>query len=708
MKLLPRSITMLHHGARYLFVAALTFGFVQFGTAVHAEVQTDEEKYYLETEKPSPLLESTDEDESVSVELPLAESKVETHIIHKTSAGYRFFSFDGYGGRAARYEDLHSGPVLGAQYSLLGKDHKFLLDGSFLSDNDYNGDLAYDYMGLYRMHFRTESLYHNLDNLSVAFEPFVLGASNYGALPLDVGSKYGIRVEQDLVSARIKSGSYPIHFNLQYWRMQKDGVSQLRFADHAFRNDPNTLYSRARSINWETHEGKIGFDAHLGPMDVIYDFTARQFTNHGSTPVNGYVARNHADLVYQRGAGSYEHNEVPDSKFFAHTIKLHTEQTGGIVGAAAYTISKRTNLSSLNQVRGANGLSDTLQTAAGDFVYTPCKEFSLAVRLRHQEIDRDTATLTVPSFTPSAITANQGLDIQKDVISTVLSIRPVDAFTIKGEYRGEFIHRDNTEAWNPNGDNVSGVTLPEHSERHRGVITLLTRFYKGLRLKARYSYTTVSQPEYGASYDSRHDGQLLATYSLKDRIGVTANYQISRETNDSKSVAAIHDLGFVDIGRNKKSASATASVWGNILDGRLSLTGTAGLIRSTADQQSLFSAVVGPSTAVASNYTSQSLLYGITIALRPMDKLSTSLALQQVRSYSEFDPTVTAGVNTDGIKSFSSLKTVENAVSFSNEYQLMKLISCGLGYAFKEYKDERNSQFDGSVHSVIASITAKW
>jgi hypothetical protein len=111
---------------------------------------------------------------------------------------------------------------------------------------------------------------------------------------------------------------------------------------------------------------------------------------------------------------------------------------------------------------------------------------------------------------------------------------------------------------------------------------------------------------------------------------------------------------------------------------------------------------------VASNYTSQSLLYGITIALRPVNKLSSALSLQQIRSYAEFDPTAAAGVRTDGIKSFSALKTIENAVSFNNEYQLMKLISCGLAYTFKEYKDERDSLFDGSVHSVIASLTAKW
>lgn len=688
---------MLRQGAGFLFILALASGIVSTGSEVSAvELQQDDESSLSGSGGESPLLNSPEEEETVSVELPLSESKVETHIIRKASAGYRFFSYDGYGGRAARYEDLHSGPVLSGQYTLLGKDHKFLLDGTFLSDNDYTGDLAYDYMGLYRLHFRTDSMYHNLDNLSVNFPAFVLGGRSYSAVPSDISSTYGIRTEQDLASMRIKAGNYPIHLNMQYWRMLKNGASQLRFSDHAF-GTPGVIYSKNRYINYETHEGKIGFDAHLGQFDIIYDFTARQFQNHNTPPFDTYASR---------GGGSYEHNEVPDSKFFSHTVKVHTEQTGGIVGAASYSISKRTNLSSLNQVSGVNGLSDTIQTAAGDLVYTPCKEFSLAVRFRHQEIDRDTATLSVPSFTSTTVVANQGLDRQKDVVATVLSIRPIDAVTIKGEYRGEFIHRENTDSWSPAGIAVAGVSIPEHSDRHRGVVTVLTRLFKGLRLKARYSYTTVSQPEYGMSFDSRHEGQLLATYSLKDRFGVTANYQVSREENNSKAVAT-STSELMEIGRKRKNVSATGSVWGTLLDGKLSVTGTAGLIRATSDQSALFS-VMTMNSVTATNYTSQSLLYGVTVSLRPVDRLSTSASLQQIRSYAEFDPTATSGVTTYGIKEYSSLKTVENAISLNNEYQLLKNVSCGLMYVFKEYKNDRDSQYDGSVHSVTASLTAKW
>jgi hypothetical protein len=115
-------------------------------------------------------------------------------------------------------------------------------------------------------------------------------------------------------------------------------------------------------------------------------------------------------------------------------------------------------------------------------------------------------------------------------------------------------------------------------------------------------------------------------------------------------------------------------------------------------------------SSTATNYTSQAFLYGVTLALRPVDKFSTALSFQQIRSFAEFDPVYRSyGFDdTVGVKELSWLKTVENTVSFSGNYQLHKNISCGVNYNFREFTDERNNQYNGSVHSAIASMTAKW
>ncbi|MBT0664331.1 hypothetical protein KI809_08455 [Geobacter pelophilus] len=664
-------------------------------------------------EQPLPVsLEATETTAMEEIELPVSETKVETHKSLMASAGYRFMSFDGYGGRAAEYESLHSGPTFSLLNSILGRDHKFIVDGEFLSDNDYYANLAYDYMGAYRIQLRSDSLYHNLDR-------FVLTVPAFYTVAQQDSGRLGIRVEQDLASLRARMGTYPIHLNLQYWRIIKEGDTQLRFADLAFFpvGASNTLTATRRRIDQETHEGKLGFDAHIGPIDLIYDFTVRQFSDHGGTPVATFVARQDVlqPSYYQRAAGSYQHDEVPSSRYLAHSVKIHTEQTGGLVAAAAYTIAQRQNRSSLSQLSGVNGLTDTLQTAAGDLVYTPYKELSLALRFRHQEIDRETAVISASGFTTpnpgNNIVANTGIGTQKNVISAILSFRPVTDLTIKGEYRGEYSHRDGTDSWEPVGK-LSGISLPSNSARHKGTLTVLSKPFKNLRLKARYSFTSVNQPEYGISFGERHDGQVIAIYSLKDRYGFSTNYQISHDTNDSSAIRRLDlqtpNFDPVPVYREKRQISATASAWGNLFDGRLSLTGTAGLLRSTADQETLFASTSNLNTATASNYTAQSLLYGITIALRPMEKLGTALAFQQVRSNAEFDPTSTQNVDASGVKAISALKSVEDSVSFKVDYQLYKNIACGVDYRYRTYHDDYNSLYDGSVHSVTTSLTAKW
>jgi hypothetical protein len=694
-----------NHAFTALFVLALLAAIPRQSAAVGGEVpagnvSVQESEAYSETTASEIL-------DSVQAEMPLAELKVETHTNSAVSAGYRTLSYDRYAGRAAEYTDLHSSPTFGAMYSILGKDHKFAVEGSYITDRDYHGDLTYDYMGAYRLHLRTESLYHNLDHQQLAAPTSILLSDS------DPAARYGIRVEQDLAAMRIRLGNNPMHLNLGYWRMYKKGTSQQIFADQAFPppNAPNSIYSKSRPVDSQTHEGKLGFDAHFGPLDLIYDFTIRQFNDHAGISRNDFTGRIITPPPpnwFNRPQGNYEHNEALESRYLSHTVKLHTEQTGGIVAAASYSYGQRKNLSSLSDVSGVNGLSTTLQNAAGDFVYTPCKEFSLAVRFRHQEIDRDTASNLVYSpATPSLIPTLPAIDTTKDIVSTTLSIRPTDILTVKGEYRGEFTHRENIDQWN----RPDSMAIPENTATHRGILTLLSRPLKGLRIKARYSYTTTDNPAYGTSADERHEGQLLAVYTVKDRWGITANYQNSYEENNSSEITTTSIPS--PLPRERRAMNATATVWGSIMQ-QLTLSGSAGLLRTKTDQDVLFAATQAGSVA-ASNYTSQAVLYSINAAYRATEKLGLNLMFQQVRSNAEFDPaflqfTVTNpdDNSTYGVKSISWLKTVENSVNFSADYALARNISCGVAYSYRSYNDDRNSAYDGSLHSVTGTLTAKW
>ncbi len=660
------------------------------------------------------------------------ETPVETHNLARVFAGYRFVGTDASGGRAAEYDYLHSSAVGGLTVNSLGKDLKLAVEGGYLNDKDYHGDLLTDYRGEYRLHLRTESLFHNLDHEQLG-PSTILGGPGVGATSfifnandLDPTGRYGIKVEQDLAQFRYKIHDYPIHINVGYWRMVKDGASQLRFADVAFETpDPNTVKAQSRRIDRETQEGNAGLDAHLGPLDLIYTFQVRQFRDNAGIPRDIFVFPRIFGGVTPVGTSQLqEHNEDPDSRFYSHTVKLHTSLTGGVVGAASYTYGRRENLSSLTGVSGANQTTNTLQNAAGDFSFTPCKWFSASLNYRRQEVSRDTPTTLVSSYAVSPnVAVRPAVDTQKDLALATLSLRLLnDHLTVKGEYKGEFQHRDNTQSWLFAGDS----NMPEHSALHRGTLTLISRPTRRLRLKALYGYSVIDHPSYGNAFAEKHEGQLLATYALAKRAGLTASYRVTRESNDQISRPGLTTFPAFPLpptalvvdgnpprqfAREKRTSNTSVSLWVAPVE-RLTISGSYGLLWNKVEQGVLFSSLVSGSDAAAS-YSSRAQLYAINAVYQLNDRLDLSLALQQVRSLSRFDPafkavTIIPGWDTSGVKVISEARTVESSLSARGDYRLSKNSSCTVDYSYRDYDNENAAFFNGTVQTVMAYLTVKW
>ena len=131
------------------------------------------------------------------------------------------------------------------------------------------------------------------------------------------------------------------------------------------------------------------------------------------------------------------------------------------------------------------------------------------------------------------------------------------------------------------------------------------------------------------------------------------------------------------------------------------------------DQAVLFTTVFDGSEAAA-KFTSRSHVYGVNASYAIDEKCDLSLMLQQVRSNSAFDPapvtfTVIPG-STAGIRQISEQKTVISTLSALGEYRFNRVVSTSLEYTVREY-DEKNpaySTYNGTVHSIVAGLAAKW
>jgi hypothetical protein len=713
----------MHKIALLLFIVAMPLAlFLDAGPVDAAGPEADEASQAASSEGVAVAEEEGDTGEN-------GQTPVETHTVMGGFSGYRFLSVRSFGGRAAEYDYLHSGVTAGAHLNSLGPKLKYGVEGTYLNDEDYHGDLLFDYKGYYRLHLRAESLFHNLEHERLFAPDFSSGdafgnQANYVRSEPSPTGGYGVRVKQELADLRLKPGDYPIHLNLGYWRLVREGKSQFRFSDHAFEGPPlttpptiysNTIYSRTREVDRLTQEGNIGLDTHIGPMDLIYTFQIRQFEELKDIPRNNYIGRVDVANTLVRSAGLQQHNENPDSRFMAHTVKLHTSLSGGITGAVSYSYGKRDNRSGLTDIKGADQVSATLQNIAGDFTYTPCRQFSAAIKYRRQEVDTDTPGFLVSAFAaPSAIVpVRPALDSRKETITVSLSLRPLTLLTIKGEYTGEFLHRDNLN----NGPSELSWELPENSAIHRGSLTFLSRPIKGVRLKALYSYATEDHPSYGSSPAEKHEGQLLATYTGGARWGATASYRAFRESNDEIMRETINfplsPLTFTPfptpLSRDRKGNNATLTLWATPIE-RLTLTGSYGLLRTSTDQQALLSSIT-PGVLNNTDFTSQAQIYGLNAAYNINERLDISLALQQIRSFAEFAPApdvIPAVGNTFGVMDISRLKTVESALSARAEYHINRNVRCLLDYTYRDYDEKTSSLFDGTVQTVMVYISAKW
>jgi hypothetical protein len=634
--------------------------------------------------------------------------------------GYNFVTSDGYGGRAYEYGFLRSSRSGGLFYRSLTKDSNFDLEGNFLNRHDYHGDLLLDYQGDYRAHLRTESLFHNLDR-EILFAPsFGAGRTDaptladYSAVQ-DTPQAYGVSVSQDNADFRYRLHNYPLHVNLGYWRLVREGNIQQRFSDASFEGTPDTIYAVRRHVDQLTQEGRVGIDAHLGFIDLIYDLRVRVFRDQEPVPFAGYVSRNDIHGTPERVGGFHQHNENPDASLISNTVKLHSALSGGLVAAGSYSIEQRENHSRLSDTRGGKGITATLHNAAGDLVYTPGKEYSFSVKYRRQELDYDRPGLVVSNnFVNPLQIVKPAMNLAKDIVTATASYHPRHDLSVVGEYKGEFLKRDNVSdlptplSW----------ALPESTETHTGTLASYWRPAKGLRVSANYLYSTTDHPSYGASYQQKHEGRVLATYSRNGSWGTTANFIVRREWNNEVEHFLVNypldPLGYTPYpltAREKESRNANLSFWFVPVE-RLTLGANYAYVQSQVDQSVLFTGVVVGSEA-PSRYFNRSQVYGVNAAYALDENTDLSLMLQQVRTSSVFDPELknfSATSDTLGVRDITRVNTVISEASARGEYRFTRALSSSLEYAVRDY-NERNifyRAYNGTVHTIFATVAGKW
>lgn len=677
---------------------------------------------------------------------------VASDTLLRTELGYRYSSAGQYGGRAAPYSLQKPGASFDLVLRRMRDQRHLLLDLDYLNPDDYYGDLRLDEQGLVRIEAVAEGLYHNLAHFPFAaparppaYDPSLAPGQhtpeNASVLFTDAapGASYYRRVEGQSVSFRGKLRGLPAHLNLSYWRLNRHGREQLRFLDEGAGSGPPGsasaciqchLRSRSRAVEGVTEEVRAGFDAHLGPLDLIFSQLLRQFHERQGIPRDDFGQCSTAAGPPQRLAGSWQHDEHPDAQLLSSTLQVHTSLSGGLVGAASVTAGSRENRSRLSDVRPVAAKS-RFTKSAGDLSYTPTPHWTLVFQYRLLDMNSDNpSSMESDSQGGGAFAVRPAMDLTRATYKARISWRPWRGTTLQGLFDRREIHRSHTLAAAPPGADPDLLwDLPRQETIDRYRLSLLARpFGDGrLRLRAWGQILQTADPAYGTSSSLGQEGFTSLSWTPGARFGLTVSLSAKRGDNADHQLSLDTDtngtLG-IALRRQQQRDNLSGTLWARPLRG-VSCSLTCGYLRTRVVQDLVFGnvtsadplfdyAIVDRHVAYSQQVQSASLL--LTWQLSSQLRLRSEGRL--VRSLASFSPdfaprsldfgTFTATVDPSGLGTLSRLDTRQSGLSAGIDWRADRHWSCSASYTWDRYDDRQNGYLNGRAQTVSLSVARTW
>lgn len=632
----------------------------------------------------------------------------------EASAGYRWVGTDNNPNRAAEYSYLKDSPTFTFGFSQLASAHKFSLTGNYLNYNDYSFEGGFD-KTLYRLHVRSERMYHNLDHIPETREDSLTFPTHAEFEDLNPDDDYGRRISIDEIKVRGKLPDYPAHINLSYWRMEKKGDAQLRFVDEHCASACH-MQSRTRQIDRVTEEVTAGIDAHLGPVDIAFLQTLREFRDKAADPNDPFNSH-----VLGREANSYSHDTAPDSRLLESSFTINLPPSGGFVTAASYTIGKRENESSLVGVSPTDPETD-YQKLAADVTYTPGEHWTVNFRYRMLALDSDGPLIqnadNVPVRFGGNLPVRQSIDIDRNNYAASINYRPSRRLTFKGEFEREDIDRNHTGIADFNS--FAGVAdpywvVPSNETIDRFRLSFYSRHLdkSAFKLNGWYQHKNVDNPAYGTTLSASDEFFLSASYKPSATWGATGSIDILSGKNDDRTAIQFNSLGDqvpYDLDREEDSEKLALGLWftpGSIFSADLSY----GLLHSNIDQDILFGSTPFSYSILDDNADFEQRVHTFStgVNLRFHETVNCRLEGYHIRSSSEFTPRFDAVLpyapdGPAGIKEISEVDIRQNGIKTRVRWQFTKRLTASFEYTFDDYDDRNANAFDGTAQSFIASL----
>jgi len=655
--------------------------------------------------------------------------------------GYRAYSTHDNAGRAVEYGYHHSSPYGEIEATGGGETNHIIFEGVYENENDYYGDLHLDSGGTLLLDLRTERFFHNLDHIPYnsvpearpdAYverpdpTPDLLRASYDDQDPAD---EYGLRINIDEARFRGKIKTYPAHLNLGYWRMERKGAKQLRFVDDRCAASCH-FQSKTRDIDRVTEEFAAGVDAHVGFFDVVVEQVYRVFRDNEEIPRDDFKFFTAGALTER------EHSEDPDSKYAATTLKAHTSLSGGVVGAASVTVGERENRSDLTSVSPIKAETDFYK-AAGDLTLLPSKHWTVNFRYRLLDMDTSNSKELSGDLYYSPLLVRESIDLTRGEYAASVSYRPKSTLTLKADYQRQEIHRGDTGGpeeyhsnFNPNPpggppsyDLVWELPEDEVIDRYRLGFLARPLGNRYLKVNGWYQYQHSDDPAYGTSFKDGHEAFLNTTYShSSNRWGLSGTLKAKDESNNKFEIVQFDGTGAevsYELDRELQQQNVTVGLWFIPVDG-VNAGLNYGYMRSRILQDLFFGNDPDDYNLVDKDVEYSQAVQTISahINWQMTESLECRLEGIHVKSFGEYkpyfvddfptNPYTGPDISSFGLRELTQVDLRQNGFKFSLNGDVARNLGWSAGYTYDDYDDKNSNVFDGSVQTVLASLSLSW
>ncbi|MBU0968493.1 MAG: hypothetical protein KKA54_19175 [Proteobacteria bacterium] len=598
--------------------------------------------------------------------------------------GYRWVSDDD-SLKAAEYIYPHSSVTFGLDLLSCPLPYRYHMNAEFLSNYDFYTDAGFAYKDLVLFRDILVGVHHNLEhfNYQYAGEPPDLVYTDRNP-----GDDYYVDFVSNLLSLRLKAPDFPFHTFLNHRHIEREGRDQQRFLLGDF-NDTHKI-SEARDVDWSSNALKLGTNSHLGPVEVEYAFDQAKFNPDGSEILyDPYPASGdrHADI--------YPHNVVPETESSAHSMKMHSSYTGGIVTAAT--------VSNLYQKNNYSRIESTTWKGAFDFSWIPDPLVGLFFKYRHTDVDMDTPdTVTLTGLSNSLnYPVRQGVSYDKDVFSLSSRYRPGNLLSLLASYEFSHLDRKDVGEW---------VVLPGQSNIHTINFTANAKPLDKVKVKASYEYKNYSQPAYNNTPDSSNKLRLTTTYLPVPWLNVYLEYILALTERNSLNYlnsdpALLLEIGERDGRHDQFLVSLTTE-----LSPKVSLTASWFYQRWDVEQDLAYGkwlmAGAGdlPYLDVGVPYTDEANSFSLAIFYLPRQDLTVTADLTYTITKGKTGYDDVVGGEPFSLSSFSALKASETICSLEIAKRLSKDWEVRLRSYMNIYNDREYDRLDGNVFTTTFSI----